>query len=314
MQTRIIGPLFLLLGIAGPASAQQIFPWQVHCPPTIRDFALPPDCMNASSAPMLGMLYPISEEWFVSPTGRIGFGTTSPISNVEITNLQAGQNTLTLALKASCPNGAVIELDNTDPAGGRDWALASWGGMANPPGTLTGKFAIYDATVGANRLVVDTMGRVGIGTTTPSELLNVAGNILASGTITQNSDLRFKTNVVDLEDALAKVLKLRGVEFDWRRDEFPDQQFSDARQVGLIAQEVRTVVPEIVAQGSDGYLSVDYAKLTPLLVEAIQTQADELTALRSANEELRGKLAGLEGLEVRLQRIEGSVATLAGTR
>lgn len=312
---RIIGPLFLSLVGAAPAAAQlPATYWQRHCLPSIRDFTVPQQCLNASSVPIEGLLYPISEEWFVGPTGRIAFGTTTPSYNVEISNLEVGQNTLTLALKDSCPNGAVIELNNTEPLAGRNWALASWGSAALPAGDLTGKFAIFDNTVGVNRLVIDTTGKVGIGTLLPSEKLHVIGNILATGSITEFSDRRFKMNTVDLQDALASVLKLRGVEFDWRRDEFPEHEFSDARQIGFIAQEVREVVPQVVVEGSDGYLSVDYAKLTPLLVEAIQTQEEELAELRRANEELGRRVARLDGVEAQLQRIEGTLATLGSPR
>jgi hypothetical protein len=232
---------------------------------------------------------------------------------VEITNLEVGQNTLSLALKDSCSNGAVIHLDNTEPSAGRDWVLASWGSAALPAGTLPGKFAIFDNTAGVNRLVIDTSGRVGIGTLSPAQELDVVGNIQASGVVTW-SDQRFKKNVASLEGALTRVLKLRGVEFDWRRDDFPERHFSDARQLGFIAQEVKAVVPEMVVEAADGYLSVDYARLTPLLVEAIRAQEEELAELRRGNEELGRKVARLDGVEARLQRIEGTIAELTSPK
>jgi len=304
MKSRILALLLLSMSSAPPLCAQV---FTRRCLPTIVNQAGSPLCLPASSNPVLGMLYPISQMLFVGTTGKIAFGTTTPAYNVEITNLEVGQNTLTLALVDDCPNGAVIHLNNTEPPGGRDWVLASWGSAAGPPGQLTGKFGIYDNTVGLNRMVFDSSGRVGIGVLSPTEKLHVSGNILATGTITP-SDRRFKTNVSELNDALAKVLKLRGVEFDWRRDEFPDRGFSAAHQVGLIAQDVQQVVPEIVVESADGYLSVDYAKLTPLLVEAIRTQAKELAELRRANEELDRRVARLDAIEAELQRIEGTLA------
>jgi len=106
------------------------------------------------------------------------------------------------------------------------------------------------------------------------------GNGLINGTWSAASDGRFKKNVEELDGALDRALALRGVTFDWRRDEFPDRHFSDRRGIGFIAQEVEAVYPELVITGRDGYKSVDYAKVTPILVEAIKAQQktiDDLT-------------------------------------
>lgn len=306
MHTRIFGLLFLSLATAAPLSAQGPF-WNRRCLPEIRNDANPFDCIPASTDPTIGMLFPIGQRWFVGPTGKIGFGTTSPTYDVEITNGTDGSNTH-VGIKGSNPNASLLELNNSL---GHTYTLASWGPASG--NNMPDNFSIHDNTAGGHRFVIrGANGFVGIGFDTPTQKLHVNGNILASGSITEFSDRRFKTNMVDLQGALASVLKLRGVEFDWRRDEFPEHGFSDARQIGFIAQEVKEVVPEIVVEGSDGYLSVDYAKLTPLLVEAIRTQEEELAELRRANEELGRKVARLGGVEAQLQRIEGTLAALAG--
>jgi hypothetical protein len=138
-------------------------------------------------------------------------------------------------------------------------------------------------------VILARQGNVGVGTVSPSERLHVAGNICATGTIGVCSDARFKKNVAGMADALAKVTRLRGIHFDWRQDEFPDREFDDARQAGFIAQELKEVYPEAVRQGSDGAYSVDYGRLTPLLVEAIKEQQQE-------NEDLKQRVAALEEL------------------
>ena len=68
------------------------------------------------------------------------------------------------------------------------------------------------------------------------------------------------------------VMKLRGVNFYWKKEEFPQKGFTDEKQIGFIAQEMEKIYPELVITQPDGYKSVDYSKLTPVLVEAIKEQ------------------------------------------
>ena len=145
---------------------------------------------------------------------------------------------------------------------------------------------LFGGTSGADASIVlisnNTGGRVGVNTNNPSEALQVVGNICATGTIGACSDERYKKNIETIGDALGIIEQLRGVDFKWRVDEFPEKQFATDEQVGFIAQEIAEVLPEVVSKGSDGYYSVDYARLTPILVEAIkdqQKQIDELTVL-----------------------------------
>ncbi|MGC9328686.1 MAG: tail fiber domain-containing protein, partial [Candidatus Hinthialibacter sp.] len=103
--------------------------------------------------------------------------------------------------------------------------------------------------------------RVGILDDSPSYTLDVTGNIRATSTITQNSDVHFKENIDTLENSLDKVLNLRGVHYDWKTQEFKDKSLPEGRQVGLIAQEVEQVVPEVVTTDDEGYKSIDYSRL-----------------------------------------------------
>ena len=147
---------------------------------------------------------------------------------------------------------------------------------------LTNSTAIgFMAQVGqSNALVLGGTGsyavNVGIGTTTPSQALQVVGNILASGTITQNSDRRLKTNIAPLTGALANVQKLRGVTY-----EFVPGKGPAGEQIGFIAQELEKIYPQLVlTDPKTGLKSVNYVQTTPILVEAIkdlQQQVNDLT-------------------------------------
>jgi hypothetical protein len=86
------------------------------------------------------------------------------------------------------------------------------------------------------------------------------------------------------------VLQLQGVPYQMNAEAFPKEHFDDATQVGLVAQEVEKIVPEVVTTGPDGYKAIDYAKLVPLLIESIKAQQamllkqqEEINALKKKN-------------------------------
>ncbi|UCC45437.1 MAG: tail fiber domain-containing protein [Candidatus Zixiibacteriota bacterium] len=133
-------------------------------------------------------------------------------------------------------------------------------------------------------------GRVGINTDSPSEALYVVGNIVATGTITELSDGRLKENVTPVTDALDKISKLRGVNFEWHSDESDEMRLPKGRQIGVIAQEVERVLPEVVNTPDDGYKSVDYGKLTAVLIEAVKEQQQTIDELKAQLEELSAEV------------------------
>ena len=99
--------------------------------------------------------------------------------------------------------------------------------------------------------------------------ISFSGNITAVGNVTTNSDEKLKENVITIKNALDKVLSLRGVEYD-RID-------NGEHQIGLIAQEVEKIIPEVVY--GDETKSVAYANLVSLLIEAIKEQQTEINNL-----------------------------------
>ncbi|MBL0336701.1 MAG: tail fiber domain-containing protein [Chitinophagaceae bacterium] len=127
--------------------------------------------------------------------------------------------------------------------------------------------------------------RVGIGTSAPTQALQVNGNIFATGTITP-SDARYKKNILMIDHPLEKLQILNGVTYNYRQDEFPDMKFPDATQVGLIAQEVEKVFPQLVFTDDKGYKAVDYVKLLPLLIEALKEEKVEREKLQKRIEAL----------------------------
>ena len=101
--------------------------------------------------------------------------------------------------------------------------------------------------------------------------LEVSGSIRASGALLSNSDKRLKENIYTIDNALSRVKQLEGVYFNWNGKE--------ERQVGVIAQDVQKVLPEVVSEDKDSYLAVDYSKIVPLLLEAINEQTNLISDL-----------------------------------
>jgi hypothetical protein len=84
------------------------------------------------------------------------------------------------------------------------------------------------------------------------------------------SDRRFKQNVVPIDSVLEKVERLQGVTFSWNRNAYPQRFFPEGNEIGLIAQDVEAVIPEVVQTDADGFKSLTYEKLTAVLVEAVK--------------------------------------------
>lgn len=97
-----------------------------------------------------------------------------------------------------------------------------------------------------------------------------------------SSDERLKDNITPMSGCLDKILSLDAIEFDWN----DKQQTYSGHDVGLIAQQVQAIAPEITTQRKDGYLAVKYDKLIPILVGAAQEQDSQLCELEKQMAEL----------------------------
>ena len=137
-----------------------------------------------------------------------------------------------------------------------------------------------EITQGGMQVVATTNKAVKIPTSTSGAALEVIGSITATGNITafSSSDLRLKENIKPISNPIEKVKQINGITFDWKEG-YDDIHLFEGKDVGVIAQEIKTSMPEIVGMMNGGYMGVKYEKLTPLLIEAIKDlskQVDEL--------------------------------------
>jgi hypothetical protein len=191
-------------------------------------------------------------------------------------------------------NGAHIYPNNTSTY--TQWALQ---------GSRTSYGGIYDVYSAVNGIMYDSGGNggvyreangrwywyhnvgnncmgIGASTTSSSYYMYVSGAIYSTGNITAYSDARKKENIVAVDNALDKVNKLRGVYYNRIDDE------KKMRQIGVIAQEVNEVLPEVVtyAEDVDEY-GVTYGNFAGLFIEAIKKLTDEVNSLKKEIEVLK---------------------------
>jgi hypothetical protein len=92
-----------------------------------------------------------------------------------------------------------------------------------------------------------------------------------------SSDRDLKTNITPIAGALDKIAQIGGYTFNWK----PEADKGEAHDVGVIAQEIQAVQPEVVVKRDNGYLAVNYEKLVPLLIQGIKELQEEVKALRA---------------------------------
>jgi len=214
-------------------------------------------------------------------------GAVTPAANSIVVMETGGHGYLSILAPDANEKGVLFGQPSNEAAGGM---VYNAGGV---PDGLS-----FRTLNNSTKMVITSGGLVGINTTSPSQRLSVNGNICYTGSIGACSDARYKTDVSSLAGALDHVVALRAVNYRWNRDAYPEQNFDEQMHIGFIAQELEEVYPEVVITDSAGYRSVDYSRLTPILVEAIQElkvqKDEEIDELKKQINELRAIVAGLE--------------------
>ena len=189
----------------------------------------------------------INEGLYIDPDGKIGLGTDDPIGVLDI----EGMTTTTPAIKVNAGAGDNLIMDIYNSSDVKRMGMEYDNSNIN--------FNITDRDTNKLFTVRET-GNVGIGDDTPTYKLDVSGSIRATGDVTATSDVRTKENIKTIENASLKVSKLRGVEFN--------KIGEDNKSIGVIAQEVESVIPEVVKTDNEGMKSVAYGNLVGLLIES----------------------------------------------
>ncbi|WP_158561296.1 tail fiber domain-containing protein [Emticicia sp. C21] len=200
----------------------------------------------------------------LNDSGFLGIGTSNPKAQIHLSSLLANKK------------------------------IILWGDADNAH-----EFYGFGVNGGSLRYQVDHSGAAHVfyaaeSTTASKELFRINGNgsaVLAGNLVTNgsssSSDIRYKRHFSSIENPLAKVLQMNGFQYYWKTEQFKEKNFPESRQIGFIAQEVEQLFPELVNTDEKGYKSVDYARLTPVLVEAIKELKQENNAIRKEIEALK---------------------------
>jgi len=244
--------------------------------------------VNASNSVVLG-----------STNVNVGIGVTAPVKKLTIST---GATNDGIRITQTGYGYAGVELFNTT-AGGKIWSLLSLGnGNVQGPGN----FLIYNSTHSRSDFLIEG----GSGNTVLSGYgasgykLYVNGSGYATGSWI-SSDRRFKENISDMHDVLPIINQLQGVRYTFMDNvELPNSRdengkpimrnFPKGTQVGLIAQDVEKVLPEVVNTDDDGYKAIAYQNIVPLLIEGIKEQQAQITLMNAKIEELQNTLASLQ--------------------
>jgi hypothetical protein len=211
---------------------------------------------------------------FVNGTGNVGIGTTAP------------DNMLTL--KGGTAKDAAITLNCASSS--RDDYIAFKADSIQ-------KFAIY-----WDRDYPNYLNIVNNAFLTNNKLVTIRdnGDVSITGALSaiagtwSASDRRYKTDIIPIDSSLSKVSKLQGVYYNWDRKKWPQKNFSEGKQVGLIAQDVEKVVPEVVNTDKEGYKSLSYDKLTAVLIEAMKEQQKQIEIQKDMIVSLKKEVEGLK--------------------
>jgi hypothetical protein len=181
-------------------------------------------------------------------------------------------------------------------------------------------------TAPSNAMTVLKNGNTAIGGANPTQMLDVNGNarfrgvssgtfgnnlnIMADGTLTTaTSDISMKENIYQITDALDRVIKMRGVFFNWKSDS------TKTKQIGMIAQEVEPIVPEIVFTNPvDGLKGINYSQASALLVEAIKAQQQQIEGQQQIIEKQQVEINHLKTLENEVSELKFLVNTLVANQ
>jgi hypothetical protein len=263
-------------------------------------------------------------------------GLSSPVATTSISNasllmasstgeLRSTQGTANQVLKMNSGGtaiewGAPVSSSLSIPASTGD--ILYYNGTAwvvlNPPGTSAGaagvKYALTLPNSGSGTpswqatdafsVSGDNMGN-GVASSNinlNSYNLTGTGNINISGRITSNgiqetSDVRFKKNISPLSNVLSKVLSVQGVSYNWKKEEFPSKSFGSKTELGFIAQDLEQIFPELVETDKDGFKSVQYSHMVPVLLEAIKEQQKLINQLQGTVSNLSQAIYGKDLLK-----------------
>jgi hypothetical protein len=253
----------------------------------------------------------LAERMRINGYGNVGVGTTSPNGRFHVADASTNQATLTLSRANNTSGGDwAAEVHSyvgswSNNLGGMALIVVKDGISATTATSTVGAYGVgfdgagyfgvkglYNGGYNASALIFKVAptgttisGSLGVGTAASG----TTGEIRATNEITAyySSDITLKENIKLIVDPLGKLEQIRGVSYDWKDEHIQqrggeDGYFVRKHDIGVIAQEVEAVLPEIVATRDDGIKVVKYEKLVALLIEAVKDQQRQINQISQA--------------------------------
>ncbi len=235
--------------------------------------------------------------------GKVGIGTSSPQTTLDVASTGNNFFTLTRTNKSAGSGEFSINVEsNSQTSIMYDSTNSIVFGTSSDPSAQTGY---------SEKMRINPAGNVGIGINNPTANLHVVGTTLAA--VWSTSDERYKKNIQTIESPMDKILKLRGVNYEWRHNEFKDMKFKSGKDIGFIGQEVEKILPEVILKDDKGYISVAYSNLLPVVVEALKELKKDHDLVRQEKSASDKKISALEADNKRLHELVETLNASVGT-
>ena len=203
---------------------------------------------------------------------------------------------------------------NTTASGDASTAMGEWTTASDFGSLSIGSYNSVNSSVttGGNATWFDTDNAafvIGNGTASFAKsdafVVYFNGNATLAGDLTINSDARLKDNIQPLGSTLDKLHQIEGKTYTFLKDE------EHTPKIGVLAQEVQSVFPELVSEGADGILSVNYQGLVPVLINAINEQELKMSEQELKMSEQDAKIAALEAQNAEIKELKEMVRVLS---
>jgi hypothetical protein len=197
---------------------------------------------------------------------------------IETANLESFTSSINTTIKSKLDADGVISGSSQITAGSTTNFATDVKTRLNAETVVSGSSQVtLSSTTGGGTSAAVQFGSLGIGmaASVTTGRIDATNDIVAFS----SSDIRFKENIKPIENAIDKIRKISGNTYDWKEENKVEHGY-EGNDVGVIAQEIEAVLPQLVQTRESGFKAVKYDKLVALLIEGIKEQQLQIEQLR----------------------------------